>query len=145
VRVLVTGGNGSVGRDLVPALLLRGNEVVVLDREVSALRAPGPHRHLDLIEGTVEDRAAVARAIHGAGAVVHLAWSFADQMQTLLERDLIVPPAEWNGAPFLADAWRLDDGLARERLGYRPRRDAAGVRAQLRDSIARTWEGLRRA
>jgi UDP-glucose 4-epimerase len=310
VRVLVTGGNGSVGRDLVPALLIRGHEVVVLDQEVSALRALGGHRHLDLIEGAVEDRAAVARAIRGADALVHLAWSFADEMQTLLERDLageqillglaraervrrfvyassavvygkpaqatideshplralegrkpayglakelgeklallagrtggppatvirfwwafgseiggrhlrgllrtaasgepvrvpaecggsflsaedladgvllalsqcsvadqvfnlqsayvsweeiaamvvaitgakarveIVPPAEWNGAPFLADAWRLDDALAREQLGYRPRRDAAGVRAQLRDSIARTWEGVRKA
>jgi nucleoside-diphosphate-sugar epimerase len=56
----------------------------------------------------------------------------------------IVPPARWSGAPFLADAWKLDDALARERLGYRPRHDPAGTRAQLRDSIARTWEGLRR-
>lgn len=310
MRVLVTGGNGSVGRDLVPALLLRGNEVVVLDRDLSALRALSGHRRLELIEGAVEDRAAAARAIRGADAVVHLAWSFADEMQALLERDLageqillglaraervrrfvyassavvygtparpvideghpldalegrkpayglakefgeklallagrsggppatvlrfwwafggeiggrhlrdllrtaaagepvrvpgecggsflsaedladgvllalshvsaadqvfnlqsayvtweeiarmvvaitgakgeveIVPAAQWNGAPFLADAWRLDDSLARERLGYRPRRDPAAVRAQLRDSIARTWEGLRKA
>lgn len=87
MRVLVTGGNGSVGRDLVPALLDRGNEVVVLDRDVSALRAAGHHR-LDLVEGAVEDGAAAARALRGADAVVHLAWSFADDMATLLRQDL---------------------------------------------------------
>ncbi|MGZ6124294.1 MAG: NAD-dependent epimerase/dehydratase family protein [Myxococcales bacterium] len=89
LRVLVTGGNGSVGRDLVPALLDRGNEVVVLDRELSALRALGGRRHLDLIRGAIEDRSTAAAALRGADAVVHLAWSFADDVKTLLERDLL--------------------------------------------------------
>jgi len=308
VRILVTGGNGSVGRDLLPALLDRGDEVVVLDREVSTLRASGGHRRLELIEGAVEDRAAAERAIRGADAVVHLAWSFADDLRTLLLTDLLgeqsllelaraggvkrfvyassavvygkpvrssigedhpllalqarkpayalakemgekmallagqgggppptilrfwwafgseipgkhlremlrtaaagepvrvpegcggsflsaddlaqglllalgepaaaggifnlqsaylaweevarmavaatggkavvepVPAAQWTGAPFLADAWRLDDGLAREKLGYRPRRDPAGLRLQLQEAIRRTWEAAR--
>jgi UDP-glucose 4-epimerase len=310
VRVLVTGGNGSVGRDLVPALLDRGNEVVVLDREVSALRIHGERRHLDLIEGALEDRAVAERAVRGAHAVVHLAWSFADDLRTLLEKDLsaeqslldlaraegvrrfvyassavvygkplrtpigedhpllvlqarkpayalakemgeklallaglgagppatvlrfwwsfggeiggrhlrdllrtaasgepvrvpqgcggsflsagdlaqgvllalsepgaagrvfnlqsayltweevagmavaatggkgnveLVPPAQWTGAPFLADAWRLDDSLARERLGYRPGAGPVALRLQLQQAIARTWQRLRQA
>lgn len=34
MRILLTGGNGSVGRDLVPALLARSHSVVVLDKEL---------------------------------------------------------------------------------------------------------------
>ena len=37
MRILVTGGNGSVGREIVPALLARGHEVAVLDRDLGAL------------------------------------------------------------------------------------------------------------
>jgi len=88
MRVLVTGGNGSVGRDLVPALLDQGHEVVVLDRDVSALRTCGGHRPLKLVEGSIEDAGAAWRAMHGAEAVVHLAWSFADDMQALIRTDL---------------------------------------------------------
>ena len=87
MRILVTGGNGSIGRDLVPALLGRGDEVVVLDRELCALQGHGSG--LELIEGSVEDRAAVARALRGVSAVVHLAWSFSDDPGALIERDLL--------------------------------------------------------
>ncbi|HUJ25787.1 MAG TPA: NAD(P)-dependent oxidoreductase [Myxococcales bacterium] len=305
MRILVTGGSGSLGRDLVPALLGRGDQVVVLDRECGALRGHGSR--LQLIEGSVEDRTAASRAVRGVDAVVHLAWSFADDLRTLIEQDLLgqqilldlcraekvrrfvcassavvygkplhnpigeehplrplearkpayglakefaeklallagrsggppatvlrfwwafggeiggrhlrdllrtaasgeplrvpagsggsflsaqdlnqavglslshpaapgavfnlasayvsweeiarmvvevtgsragvelVPASRWTGAPFLADAWELDDRLARERLGYRPLRDPAGLRDQLQASIARTWQAL---
>jgi nucleoside-diphosphate-sugar epimerase len=53
MRILITGANGSIGRDLVPALLLRGHEVVALDREVEALV---PHPRLRIVRGLVEDR-----------------------------------------------------------------------------------------
>jgi UDP-glucose 4-epimerase len=85
MRTLVTGGNGSVGQELVPALLSRGHEVVVLDREVGALRE---HPQLRLIRGGVEDPAAVAEAARGAHAIIHLAWSFADDPAVLLDQDL---------------------------------------------------------
>lgn len=86
MRVLVTGGNGSVGRELVPALLARGHRLVVLDRELGAL--PRSHPALELIPGGVEDAAAVAQAARGAEAIIHLAWSFADDPRILLEQDL---------------------------------------------------------
>src|SRR5208337_4844096 len=73
MRILITGGNGGVGRDLVPALLLRGHEVVVLDREVGALV---PHPGLRVVRGLLEEPATVAEACRGADAIVHLAWSF---------------------------------------------------------------------
>jgi nucleoside-diphosphate-sugar epimerase len=57
MRVLVTGGSGVLGRQLVPRLAARGHEV----------RAPGP-RELDLF-----DPGAVGHAVAGADAIVHLA------------------------------------------------------------------------
>jgi len=85
MRILITGGNGSIGRDLVSALLLRGHEVVVLDREVGALV---PHPRLRVVRGLVEEPATVADACHGVDAIVHLAWSFSDDPGYLLEHDL---------------------------------------------------------
>lgn len=87
MRILVTGGNGSVGRELVPALLCRGHHVVVLDKDLRALQGlPSPQ--LRLVSGGVEDSLAVAEAARGVEVIVHLAWSFSDDLQVLLERDL---------------------------------------------------------
>jgi UDP-glucose 4-epimerase len=87
MRILVTGGNGSVGRELVPALLAGGHRVVALDKELGALEALA-HPGLELARGAVEDPAAVQEAARGADAVIHLAWSFSDDPQVLLEQDL---------------------------------------------------------
>jgi len=306
MRILVTGGNGSVGRELIPALVARGHRVVVLDKELGALQALS-HPSLQLVSGAVEDGAAVAEASRGAEAIIHLAWSFSDDPQVLLEQDLrghlllleaaraqkvrhfiytstavvygkpirvpidedhplrvlearkpaygmakefaekltllsahaggppatilrfwwafgaeiggrhlrdmlrtaaagqplrvpadcggsflsmedfnqavdltllnpgtlgqvfnlaslyvtweevarmaaevtesssrveMVPVEEWRGAAFLADRWELDDGKIREKLGFKPTRDTAGVREALRHAIARTWQQL---
>lgn len=87
MRILVTGGNGSVGREIVPALLAAGHDVAVLDREVGALEGLSSRR-LSLVRGGVEERAAVEEAMAGAEAVLHLAWSFSDDPAVLVERDL---------------------------------------------------------
>jgi UDP-glucose 4-epimerase len=88
MRILVTGGNGSVGRELVPALLARDHEVSVLDTDLGALERRSSPR-LRLTRGCVEDRAAVGEAIEGADAVIHLAWSFSDDPAVLVGRDLL--------------------------------------------------------
>jgi len=304
MRVLVTGANGSVGRELVPAFLSRGHHVVALDKELGPLQAQ-PHPGLTLVRSAVEDRAAMEQAVRGAEAAIHLAWSFSDDLQVLLEQDLrghlllldaakaqgvrhfiytstavvygkpvrvpidedhplrvlearkpaygmakefaekltlwaartqalpatilrfwwafgeeiggrhlremlrtaavgkplpvpancggsflsmhdfiqavelillnpgsfgqvfnlasayvtweeiarmaveitgssagveVIPATEWTGAAFLTDRWELDDRRIRERLGFKPTRDPAGVRAALRRAVARTWE-----
>jgi UDP-glucose 4-epimerase len=87
MRILVVGGNGSVGRELIPALLAGGHQIVVLDKELGAVRAIA-HPQLVLVSGAVEDEAAVAEATRDAEAVIHLAWSFSDDPTYLLEHDL---------------------------------------------------------
>jgi UDP-glucose 4-epimerase len=304
MRILVTGGSGSVGRELIPALLARDHRVVVLDKEIGPLQ-PLIQPRLELVPGAVEDAGAVAEAARGAEVIIHLAWSFSDDPRVLLEQDLrghllllsaaraqgvrhfiytstavvygkpvrvpidedhplrvlearkpaygmakefaekltllatrmegipttifrfwwafgeeiggrhlremlrtaaagkplsvlaecggsflcmddfiqavelillnpgsfgqvfnvasayvtweevarmvlevtgssagvaVIPPAEWTGAAFLADRWELDDRKIREKLGFKPTRDPAGVREALRRAIARTWQ-----
>lgn len=82
MRVLVTGGGGFIGSNLVEALLARGDEVLVLDnfatgRRENLARAPewaaaGGGRYR-LLEGDIRDEATVKRAIAGREVVLHQA------------------------------------------------------------------------
>ena len=71
-RWLVTGGAGFIGSHLVDALLLRGDQVVVLDDFSS-----GHRRNLspavELVRGSVTDAPLVRRALANADGVFHLA------------------------------------------------------------------------
>ena len=87
MHILVTGANGSLGRELVLALLARGHSVAALDKELGALQGRS-HPRLELVPGGVEDPAAVEKATRGAEVIIHLAWSFSDDPQVLLEQDL---------------------------------------------------------
>ncbi|WP_298166561.1 SDR family NAD(P)-dependent oxidoreductase [Novosphingobium sp.] len=73
MRVLVTGGCGFIGANLVPRLAAAGWEVRVLDNE-----SMGRREHLDdftgqFIHGDIRDPAALDVALAGVDAVVHLA------------------------------------------------------------------------
>ena len=72
-RVLVTGGAGFVGANLVPRLVDAGHRVRVLDN-----LSTGSADHLagvdvDLVTGDIRDEATVDAAMDGVDAVVHLA------------------------------------------------------------------------
>ncbi|MEZ5125368.1 MAG: NAD-dependent epimerase/dehydratase family protein [Thermoleophilia bacterium] len=74
MKVLVTGGAGFIGSNIVLHLLSSGHMPVVLDNISSGYRenlAPD----VAFIEGDVRDRAAVATAIRGCEVVLHLAAS----------------------------------------------------------------------
>ncbi len=72
--VLVTGGAGFLGSQLVARLLAAGRRVVVLDDLSTGLAANLPrHPALQLREASVLDAAAVADAARGASEVWHLA------------------------------------------------------------------------
>jgi dTDP-L-rhamnose 4-epimerase len=77
-RILVTGGAGFIGSHLARHLLREGHEVRALDRldpQVHAERSRPAYLdpEVELIKGDVRDPAAVAEALEGVDAVVHLA------------------------------------------------------------------------
>ncbi|XP_065297240.1 GDP-D-glycero-alpha-D-manno-heptose dehydrogenase-like isoform X2 [Dermacentor albipictus] len=73
-EVLVTGGAGYLGSCLVPLLLERGWRVAVYDTFARGLGPLLPVAHrVRLVRGDVRDGAALASALKGVDAVVHLA------------------------------------------------------------------------
>ncbi len=65
--VLVTGGTGFLGRELIPILLERGYSVRVLSRQ--RVNVPG----CEVVQGNFADPEDARRAVEGVDAVVHLA------------------------------------------------------------------------
>ncbi len=74
-RILVTGGAGFIGSNLVETLLAQNNEVVVLDNFMTGRRenlAPfASHKAFALIEGDIRDMAVCRQAVDGADYVLH--------------------------------------------------------------------------
>ncbi len=87
MNFLITGGAGSVGRDLTSSLLEKGHRVRVLDKNVEAF-ASLDDKKPELIQGRLEDSRLVPEALRGMDTVIHLAWSFSDDPIELLETDL---------------------------------------------------------
>ncbi len=71
MRVLVTGGTGTLGRRTVAALLARGHLVTVTTSRATSVAPDGAA----LVRADVRDRDALREAVQGADAVVHLASS----------------------------------------------------------------------
>ena len=86
MKVLITGGSGSVGSYIVPRLAKRGWEVRVLDKDVDIFK--GEEDGIKLIKGGVEEREKVNQAVRDVDLVIHLAWSFSDEPLELFEIDL---------------------------------------------------------
>jgi UDP-glucose 4-epimerase len=72
VRVLVTGGAGFIGSNLVDALVGIGDEVVVLD-DLTSGYAENVNPEARLVVGDVADPERVAASVQGAEVVFHLA------------------------------------------------------------------------
>src|ERR1700704_5805002 len=76
-RDLVTGGAGFIGSHLVDRLIADGRQVRVFDSfEIGRRGNPQQHEanpRLDIVEGDVADKAAVAAAMEGVERVFHLA------------------------------------------------------------------------
>lgn len=76
-RVLVTGGAGFIGSNLIDTLLGQGNEVVCLDNFFSGKRENIAQHESDkrftLIEGDIRDLATCRQACDGADYVLHQA------------------------------------------------------------------------
>jgi nucleoside-diphosphate-sugar epimerase len=70
--VLVTGASGLIGRHVVARLLAAGRPVRVLVRERSRLE-PGVGGRVCVVDGDLRNPRALARAVEGAGTILHLA------------------------------------------------------------------------
>jgi nucleoside-diphosphate-sugar epimerase len=74
VRVLVTGGAGFIGSNIVKRLLELGHEPVVLD-DLSSGFAENLLADVEFVRADVRDAPSVAGAVHGCDVVLHLAAS----------------------------------------------------------------------
>jgi UDP-glucose 4-epimerase len=71
-RVLVTGGAGFIGSNLVRALLERGDEVRVLDNFSTGNRANLDELEVEIVEGELRSYERVHNAVRGTELVYHL-------------------------------------------------------------------------
>jgi UDP-glucose 4-epimerase len=69
MKVLVSGGSGFLGSHIADALTAAGHTAVVFDRTPSPWLRPGQ----TMIQGSILDQTAIARAMEGCAAVYHLA------------------------------------------------------------------------
>ncbi len=75
-KVLITGGAGYIGCVLVPKLLEKGYQTIVLDQLIFGKESLAPfinHPNFDLQIGQVEDKYMVEKCLEGVDAVIHLA------------------------------------------------------------------------
>ena len=74
-RVLVTGGGGFIGSNLVDSLLAHGNDVVVLDNfatgRIENLAGCLKNPHFRLIFGDIRDMEKCCQAVDGVDFVLH--------------------------------------------------------------------------
>ena len=75
MKVLVTGATGYVGGRLVPKLLDQGYSVRVLAREPHRLDGVPWHDDVEIIQGDLQVRADVARAVSAVDVVYYLVHS----------------------------------------------------------------------
>lgn len=75
-KILVTGGAGFIGSNIVRFLVDQGYRVSVLDNFSSGyLSNLEPYTAVEIINGDIRDDDAVSRGVKGADAVIHLAAS----------------------------------------------------------------------
>jgi UDP-glucose 4-epimerase len=69
MRIAVTGGNGDMGRSLIPYLLEQGHSVVSIDRALPPTQIPG----VNFLAADTRDFGQFIAGIRGCDALVHLA------------------------------------------------------------------------
>ncbi len=87
MKMLITGGSGSVGSYTVPRLIEKGHEIKVLDKRIDIFKGM-EGKGLELKEGGVEERDKVNEAVKDTEVVVHLAWSFSEDSFETFEVDM---------------------------------------------------------
>lgn len=73
MKILITGGAGNIGRELVKRSLAAGNEVTVFDIPQANYEGLEGEKGISVIKGFVSDLDALSQAVKGADSVIHLA------------------------------------------------------------------------
>lgn len=73
MRIAVTGGNGDLGRHLVPYLLEQGHAVVSIDRALPPMPQSSTALWPDALVGDMRDFGQMVACLRGCDAVIHLA------------------------------------------------------------------------
>ncbi len=87
VKILVTGGCGNMGVHVVKSLAQKGHQVRVLDKDEDGLKKLAGDG-VETISGDIADKEGVRRAVNGVDAILHLAWSFSENLVDLLDIDV---------------------------------------------------------
>jgi UDP-glucose 4-epimerase len=124
-RVLVTGGAGFIGSNLVGALVAAGCDVTVLDNLSSGYRSNlDPYPEVRFIEGDIRDQDAVDAAVQGAEVVFHLAASVGNKRSI----DDPIADAEIN----VLGTLRMLDAARRHRVRKVVASSSAGIFGELK-------------
>jgi uncharacterized protein (TIGR01777 family) len=73
MKVFLTGGSGSIGRQLVSRLTARGDQPVILSRRADAVRRDRNMRGIEVVQGDPTVPGAWELALDGCDAVINLA------------------------------------------------------------------------
>src|SRR3989339_1310827 len=76
MKILVTGGAGYIGSVMVPQLLMKGHEVVVIDNLMynqTSLLDVCYDKKLTIVRGDARDKELIAKHMKGADAIIPLA------------------------------------------------------------------------
>ncbi len=87
MKILVTGGCGNMGPHIIRKLVSLGHNVRVFDRDKEGL-AQFDRTQIETHHGNLSDKTAVQKAVNGVDAIIHLAWSFSDNLTDLLDIDV---------------------------------------------------------
>lgn len=97
MKILVTGGCGNMGPHIIRKLVEAGNAIRVLDKDKDGLSAICQCRNGNLLRRSGR-QGICGIAIDGSiDAIIHLAWSFSDNLPDLLDIDV-------KGYQYLLDA-----------------------------------------
>jgi NAD(P)-dependent dehydrogenase (short-subunit alcohol dehydrogenase family) len=145
MNFLITGGAGSVGRDVTASLLREGHRVRVLDKQAETV-SPFQDKKPEWIQGRLEDARLVEDALHGVDGVIHLATVYLEWKEfarMIIEVTgstsslKVVPAREWKGAPFLADSWELSTSKSEHLFDYRSLFSPSTARQRLKKAVER--------
>ena len=88
MKILVTGACGNMGPHVVDVFLKKGHEVRVLDRDEEGLKQFQNLNNVGIVNGDIADKETVRIAVKDMDAVLHLAWSFSEDLNDLLDIDV---------------------------------------------------------